>query len=150
MRTAVARGRCIGNGREPPDRTILALNYPKNIARVARMAAGWSFLTNHGRVLLRIAHDPNVRLRDIASALNITERSAYAIVSDLADAGYVLKERDGRRNRYIVQDHLPLPETSIRERTVGEVVDLLVGTSPRQRHSTAPTKTRTKRATKRP
>lgn len=114
------------------------------------MAAGWSFLTNHGRVLLRIAHDPNVRLRDIASALNITERSAYAIVSDLADAGYVLKERDGRRNRYIVQDHLPLPETSIRERTVGEVVDLLVGTSPRQRHSTAPTKTRTKRATKRP
>jgi len=114
------------------------------------MAAGWSFLTNHGRVLLRIAHDPNVRLRDIAAALNITERSAYAIVSDLADAGYVLKERDGRRNRYVVQDHLPLPETTIRERTVGEVVDLLVGTKPRHRNPATATKTRTERSTKRP
>ena len=114
------------------------------------MTAGWSFLTNHGRVLLRIAHDPNVRLRDIAAALNITERSAYAIVSDLAEAGYVLKERDGRRNRYIVQHHLPLPETTIRERTVGEVVDLLVGTKPRHRHTAVPTKTRAERITKRP
>jgi len=114
------------------------------------MATGWSFLTNHGRVLLRIAHDPNVRLRDIAAALNITERSAYAIVSDLAEAGYVLKERDGRRNRYIVQHHLPLPETTIRERTVGEVVDLLVGTKTRHRHTAVPTKTRGERITKRP
>jgi hypothetical protein len=114
------------------------------------MAAGWSFLTNHGRVLLRIAHDPNVRLRDIASALNITERSAYAIVSDLADAGYVLKERDGRRNRYVVQHHLPLPETTIRERTVGEVVDLLVGTKPRPRQASTATKVRSERTTKRP
>jgi hypothetical protein len=91
--------------------------------------ADWSFLTNHGRVLLCIAHDPGVRLRDIAATLDITERSAYAIVSDLSDAGYVLKEKDGRRNRYIVQHHLPLPETTIRERTVGEVLDLLVGTN---------------------
>jgi hypothetical protein len=91
--------------------------------------ADWSFLTNHGRVLLCIAHDPGVRLRDIAATLDITERSAYAIVSDLSDAGYVLKEKDGRRNRYIVQHHLPLPETTIRERTVGEVLELLVGTN---------------------
>jgi IclR-like helix-turn-helix domain-containing protein len=90
--------------------------------------ADWSFLTNHGRVLLCIAHDPGVRLRDIAATLDITERSAYAIVSDLSEAGYVLKERDGRRNRYVVQQHLPLPETTLRERTVGEVLDLLVGT----------------------
>lgn len=103
------------------------------------MVVDWSFLTKHGRVLLCIAHDPNVRLRDIAAALNITERSAYAIVSDLTDAGYVLKERDGRRNRYIVQQHLPLPETTIRERTVGQVLDLLVGTKPRHRR-TAPAK----------
>lgn len=90
--------------------------------------ADWSFLTNHGRVLLCIAHDPGVRLRDIAATLDITERSAYAIVSDLSEAGYVLKERDGRRNRYVVQQHLPLPETTLRARTVGEVLDLLVGT----------------------
>jgi hypothetical protein len=95
----------------------------------------WSFLTNHGRVLLCIAHDPGVRLRDIAADLEITERSAYAIVNDLADAGYVVKERDGRRNRYIVQDHLPLPESTVRERTVGEVLDLLIGAKTRRRRT---------------
>ena len=79
--------------------------------------ANWSFLTKHGRALLCVARDPGVRLRDIAEALEITERSAYAIVNDLAAAGYVLKEREGRRNRYVVQRHLPLPETSLHERT---------------------------------
>ena len=88
--------------------------------------ADWSFLTNHARVLVCIAHDPGVRLRDIAATLDITERSAYGIVSELAEAGYVVKERDGRRNRYRVQTHLPLPETIGRDRTVGEVLDLLV------------------------
>ena len=60
----------------------------------------WSFLTNHARVLLRIAHDPGVRLRDLAASVGITERSAYAIVTDLTAAGYVVKQKDGRRNRY--------------------------------------------------
>jgi DNA-binding IclR family transcriptional regulator len=111
--------------------------------------AEWGFLTNHGRALLCIANDPGVRLRDIADQLRITERSAYAIVNDLAGAGYVLKEREGRRNRYIVQAHLPLPETTIRERTIGEVLDLLIGTSPLRR-ATKPAKkaTRATRATK--
>ena len=95
--------------------------------------ADWSFLTNHGRVLLCIARDPGMRLRDIAAALDITERSAYAIVSDLTEAGYVVKERDGRRNHYIVQQHLPLPETTLRERTVGEVLELLEGAKSRRR-----------------
>jgi hypothetical protein len=72
---------------------------------------GWSFLTNHGRVLLCIAHDPGVRLRDIAATVGITERSAYGIVSDLAAAGYAVKQKDGRRNRYQIQAHLPLHET---------------------------------------
>ena len=113
------------------------------------MASDWSFLTNHGRALLQIARDPNVRLRDIADALDITERSAYAIVNDLTDAGYVLKERDGRRNRYVVQHHLPLPEATVRERTVGEVVDLLVETTPRGRRTRAATKTRAARTKRR-
>ncbi len=71
---------------------------------------GWPngvFLTSHARALLCIADDPGVRLRDIAATLGITERSAFAIVSDLAAEGYVVKERDGRRNRYEVQHHLP-------------------------------------------
>src|ERR1700752_4410089 len=88
---------------------------------------GWSFLTNHGRVLLCIAHDPGVRLRDIAASAAITERSAYGIVTDLAEAGYVVKEKDGRRNRYQIQAHMPLPEPTSQERTVGEVLALLTG-----------------------
>ncbi len=59
----------------------------------------WGFLTNHGRVLLCIARDPGVRLRDIADRLGITERSAHGIVTDLAEAGYVVTHKDGRRNR---------------------------------------------------
>jgi|SRR5689334_17539093 DNA-binding IclR family transcriptional regulator len=89
--------------------------------------ADWSFLTNHARVLLCIAHDPGVRLRDIAARVGITERSAYGIVTDLAEAGYVVKEKDGRRNRYQIQAHLPLPDSASRERTIGEVLALLTG-----------------------
>lgn len=87
----------------------------------------WSFLTNHARVLVCIAQDPGARLRDIAGELSITERSAFSIVRDLVDAGYVHKQRDGRRNRYEVQRHLPLPDPISRARTVGEVLALLVG-----------------------
>lgn len=89
--------------------------------------ARWTFLTNHARVLLCIAHDPGIRLRDIAARLGITERSAYGIVTDLAQAGYIVKQKDGRRNRYQIQAHLPLPEPTSRERTVGEVLTLLTG-----------------------
>ncbi len=90
--------------------------------------ANWTFLTNHARVLLCIAHDPGVRLRDIAASLGITERGAYGIVTDLAEAGYIVKQKNGRRNRYQIQAHLPLPEPTSQERTVGEVLALLAGT----------------------
>lgn len=93
----------------------------------------WSFFTNHARVLICIARDPGVRLRDIAAALGITERSSYSIVSELVQAGYVLKDKDGRRNRYRVEVQLPLPESIGRERTVGEVLGLLVDADARRR-----------------
>jgi IclR helix-turn-helix domain len=93
-------------------------------------AASWTFLTNHAQVLLCIARDPGIRLRDIADRVGITERSAYGIVLDLAEAGYIVKEKTGRRNRYQIQTHLPLPEPSSRERTVGEVLALLAGSEP--------------------
>jgi predicted transcriptional regulator len=89
--------------------------------------ADWSFLTNHARVLLCIAHDPGVRLRDIAARMGVTERTAYGIVTDLTEAGYVVKHKDGRRNRYQIQAHLPLPEPDSRERTIGEILTLLTG-----------------------
>jgi hypothetical protein len=90
----------------------------------------WTFLTSHARVLLLVSHDPGVRLRDIAASLDITERSAFGIISDLVEAGYVVKEKNGRRNRYHIQAHLPLPEPTTQERTVGEVLALLTGTGP--------------------
>jgi len=89
----------------------------------------WSFLTNHARALLFIAADPDARLRDVAAALDVTERTAYGIVVDLTEAGYVVKEKDGRRNRYQIQAHLPLPDAIGRQRTIGEVLDLLVDAS---------------------
>jgi len=95
--------------------------------------AEWSFLTNHARTLVCIAHDPGVRLRDIATTLGITERSAFGIVTELTAAGYVVKDKDGRRNRYRIQAHLPLPETVGQERTIGEVLGLLVDTKARRR-----------------
>jgi hypothetical protein len=100
----------------------------------------WSFLTNHARALVCIAHDPGVRLRDIATAVGITERSAYAIVTDLTAAGYVVKDShtDGRRIRYQIQTHLPLPEDIARERTIGEVLDLLVDATARRSSPTRP------------
>jgi DNA-binding IclR family transcriptional regulator len=94
----------------------------------------WSFLTNHARVLVCIARDPGVRLRDIATTVGITERSAYGIVTDLTAAGYVVKEKDtdGRRNRYQIQTHLSLPEAMGQERTIGEVLDVLVDSKTRR------------------
>ena len=89
-------------------------------------SAEWNFLTNHARALVCIAHDPGVRLRDIASSLSITERSAFGIVTDLTTAGYVVKNKDGRRNRYRIEAHLPLPEDIGRPRTIGEMLELLV------------------------
>ena len=86
--------------------------------------ASWSFLTNHARVLLCIAHDPGARLRDIAAGLGITERSAHGIVTNLAEAGYVIRQKGGRRNRYRIQAHLPVPEPGTREPAIGEVVAL--------------------------
>lgn len=87
----------------------------------------WAFLTNHARVLLCLARDPEVRLREVAAGLGITERSAYAIVADLAAGGYVVKRKHGRRNRYQIQVHLPLAEPASGESAIGDVLTLVMG-----------------------
>ena len=91
--------------------------------------ASWGFLTTHARVLLCIAHDPGARLRDIAATLGVTERRAHGIVTDLTQAGYLIRQKDGRRNRYQVQAHLPLPGPGTREPAIGEIVALFVAQS---------------------
>ena len=88
--------------------------------------ARWTFLTHHARALLYIAAHPDTRLRDLAAALEVTERTAFVIVADLADAGHIVKERDGRRNRYHVQVDVPLEDPVARMATIGELLDLLV------------------------
>jgi len=95
----------------------------------------WSFLTNHARALLCVARDPGIRLREIAATLGISERRAFGIVTDLVDAGYVGKGRNGRRNRYEIRLHLPLPEASGRDRTIGELVELLASAGPDEHNS---------------
>jgi hypothetical protein len=89
----------------------------------------WGFLTNHALVLLCIARDPGARLRDIAASVGITERSAFGIVSDLTTAGYIVKEKGGRRNSYQVEVHLPLPlpESTDRRLAIGDLLSLLGG-----------------------
>lgn len=93
----------------------------------------WSFLTKHAAVLLCIAHDPAARLRDIAAAVEITERTAHGIVVDLTESGHVVKTREGRRNRYQVQPDLPLPIPVGGQRPVGDVLAVLMDGSKRQR-----------------
>ena len=74
----------------------------------------WSFLTNHAQVLLSIAHDPGVRLREIGEAVGITERAAHRIVVELAAAGYISRRRNGRRNHYTIESHRTLPDPLVR------------------------------------
>ena len=92
------------------------------------MADGWSFLTTHAQVLLTIAEDPDIRLRDIAATVGVTERRAHTIVSDLTESGYVTKHRNGRRNRYEVQSQRQVKD-GVFELTIGDVLDLLTRTS---------------------
>jgi uncharacterized membrane protein len=85
----------------------------------------WDFLTNHAHVLVCIAGDPGIRLRDIADQVGITERAAHRIVSELDEAGYVVRERDGRRNRYTVKLEQPLRHPMVEDRKVGELIKVL-------------------------
>jgi MarR family len=85
----------------------------------------WRFLTSHARVLTCIAQDPGVRLREIGETAGITERAAQRIVAELVDAGYVTRERTGRRSRYTIHEHLPLPDTLARGKPVGDLLAIL-------------------------
>jgi hypothetical protein len=88
---------------------------------------GWSFLTNYAQVILCIAHDPGVRLREIGEAVGITERAAHRIVVELAAAGYISRTRNGRRNHYTIESDLPLPDPLARGQKVGDLLAILAG-----------------------
>ena len=86
----------------------------------------WDYLTNHAHVLVCVARDPGIRLREIAAAVGITERAAHRILTELVDEGYVLRERQGRRNRYQVRTDLPLRHPLAQEHEVGDLLNVLV------------------------
>ena len=85
----------------------------------------WTFLTNHARVLLCLADEPDLRLREIAGRIGITERAVQRIVTDLEDAGIVTRTREGRRNHYAVNPEARLRHSSDAHITVGELLGLL-------------------------
>jgi DNA-binding MarR family transcriptional regulator len=88
------------------------------------VAEQWTLLTNHGRVLLIIAGDPDVRLRDVAVSVGITERSVQMIVADLEGAGYITRERRGRRNHYAVHGAKSFRHPHEADHTIGELLEL--------------------------
>jgi DNA-binding IclR family transcriptional regulator len=85
----------------------------------------WTFLTNHAHVLLCIARDPDIRLRDVAEFVGITERAAQRIVTELVDAGYLARTREGRRNRYQLNPDVPLRHPLDRNHAIGDILDVL-------------------------
>jgi DNA-binding Lrp family transcriptional regulator len=88
-------------------------------------SAPWRFVTSHTQVLLCIQRNPRARLREIAETVGITERAAQRIVSDLVVAGYVSREREGRRNHYTLNLSAPMRHPSQRDHEIGELLDLL-------------------------
>jgi DeoR/GlpR family transcriptional regulator of sugar metabolism len=85
----------------------------------------WTFLTRHAQVLLCIADDPGIRLREIGDRVGVTERAAHRIVGELVEAGYLTRERRGRRNQYTIRPQLPLPDRLAREQSVGDLLGVL-------------------------
>ncbi|MGI8800584.1 MAG: helix-turn-helix transcriptional regulator [Solirubrobacteraceae bacterium] len=93
----------------------------------------WAFLTNHGQVLVCLADDPGMRLRDIGDRVGITERAAHRIVAELVADGFVERERLGRRNRYTINADLPLPDPIARELKIGELLRALTAVTPSEK-----------------
>jgi uncharacterized membrane protein len=90
------------------------------------VARQWTFLSNHGHVLVCLAQHPDARLRDVAQAVGITERAVQKIVSDLEQAGVVAREREGRRNRYRLHPERPLRHPIEAHRTVGALLAMVL------------------------
>jgi hypothetical protein len=118
-----------GSSRQLADRSMKIKSRDVRLSFMAESTRpGWTFLTNHAQVLVCIAHDPGIRLRDIGERVGITERAAHRIVAELADAGYITRQRNGRRNHYTINTHLALPDPIAREQNVGELLEILTAT----------------------
>ena len=86
---------------------------------------GWMFMTSHGVMLIEVARTPEATVKELAERVSVTERQAHRILNDLVDAGYLARERVGRRNRYRVNGSRPMRHPSVREHRIGELIDVL-------------------------
>lgn len=112
-----------------PD-TLEGVVNEKSVGEGARQDEGkpsWTFLTNHGHVLVCIAQDPGIRGRDIADRVGITERAAQSIIADLVSAGYVTRSRVGRRNYYEINADLPVRHPVEQPHRIGELLAAVAG-----------------------
>ncbi len=98
---------------------------------IANTTPEWGFLTSYARALLAIAENPGSRQRDIGDRIGITERAAHRIVTELAAAGYITRERIGQRNQYAINTDLPIPDPSARN-SVGALLEVLAGAGTEQ------------------
>lgn len=89
-------------------------------------APDWTFLTNHAHVLFCLARESDIRLRDVAERVGITERAVQRIVTELEDAGYITRQRNGRRNSYEVHMHQPLRHPIESQRSVRDLLELIL------------------------
>jgi hypothetical protein len=87
----------------------------------------WQLLSNHGRVLVFVAREPNARLRDIAQGVDVTERSAHRIVSELVEGGYLVRKRNGSRNHYESRPDVPIHDPLLGDHWVGELLAVVAG-----------------------
>lgn len=98
---------------------------PKSVDAAGKNKPAWTFLTNHSHVLLLIAHDPEMRMRDLAAQVGITERAVQRIIDELERGGYITVDKQGRRNRYEVVQGLHLRHPVEAQRTVGDLVRMV-------------------------
>lgn len=101
------------------------------MGRSGTAAPSWTFLSNHAHVLLCIAHEPELTIRALSDQVGITERAVQRILGELQQAGYVVKQRTGRRNRYVVDHERPLRHPLEAHQSIGALIRL-VGRAPRR------------------
>jgi hypothetical protein len=98
----------------------------KAVADAAPQNPGWTFFSNHGHVLLCLAADPQLALRDVSQSVGITERSVQRIVGELEEGGYLVRTREGRRNRYVIRRSVPLRHPIEMHKRIGDLIDLVL------------------------
>jgi hypothetical protein len=113
----------------------MATRNPPPAAKIPRLERppAWTFLTNHGHVLVCISQNPDVRIAEIADLVGIRERAAHRIVCDLVRDGYLTRKKDGRRNTYSVNYEQPLRHPLEAAHSIGEIFGVLKGRARRGR-----------------